>query len=161
MRVLVTGGAGFIGSHIVDAYVDAGHEVVVIDNLSTGRRENVNKDARFVLCDIRDKTVKEVFGDHKFDLVNHQAAQMDASARVHIARLPARLEHLVGCSAGTGVRREGEEHQLVAALGDRLDHRLASEDAAVCAALANTDNGRGLLSELAHSLLEGDVLTLE
>ncbi|MGB9578450.1 MAG: NAD-dependent epimerase/dehydratase family protein, partial [Halothiobacillaceae bacterium] len=47
MRILVTGGAGFIGSHVVDAYIAEGHEVTVVDNLSTGRRENINPKARF------------------------------------------------------------------------------------------------------------------
>lgn len=52
MKILVTGGAGFIASHIVDAYVNDGHDVVVIDNLSTGRKENINPKARFYQCDI-------------------------------------------------------------------------------------------------------------
>ena len=54
MKILVTGGAGFIGSHVVDGYVAAGHEVVVVDDLSTGKRENLNPRARFVQADILD-----------------------------------------------------------------------------------------------------------
>jgi UDP-glucose 4-epimerase len=83
MRILVTGGAGFIGSHITDAYVAAGHEVTVIDNLSTGRRANVTANARFVEADIRDKdAVRRLCAEGRFDVVNHQAAQMDVRRSV-------------------------------------------------------------------------------
>jgi len=56
MRILVTGGAGFIGSHVVDAYIEAGHDVSVVDNLVTGKREQVNPKARFYKVDIRDRS---------------------------------------------------------------------------------------------------------
>lgn len=82
MKILVTGGAGFIGSHIADAYIKAGHDVVIIDNLSTGREKNVNPKATFVKMDIRDKKVADVFKKHQFDIVNHQAAQMDVRLSV-------------------------------------------------------------------------------
>ncbi len=82
MKILVTGGAGFIGSHISDAYINAGHGVVIIDNLSTGREKNVNPKATFLKMDIRDKAVAEVFKEHQFDVVNHQAAQMDVRLSV-------------------------------------------------------------------------------
>ena len=55
MKVLVTGGAGFIGSHIVDGLVEAGHEVIIIDNLSSGKRENINNKAKFYHIDIQDQ----------------------------------------------------------------------------------------------------------
>jgi UDP-glucose 4-epimerase len=77
MKILLTGGAGFIGSHVADAYIKAGHKVVILDNLSTGKRENINSDAKFYLCDVRQKELMEkVFKKEKFDLVNHHAAQM-------------------------------------------------------------------------------------
>lgn len=83
MKILVTGGAGFIGSHIVDAYVQLGHDVTVVDNLSTGQRENLNPKSRFVELDIRDAhKVAEVFGTTHFDFVNHHAAQMDVRRSV-------------------------------------------------------------------------------
>lgn len=82
MKILVTGGAGFIGSHIVDAYIAAGHNVVVMDNFSTGRMENVNRGAKVLRMDIRDAQVAEVFQQHRFDVVNHQAAQMDVRKSV-------------------------------------------------------------------------------
>ena len=75
MKVLVTGGAGFIGSHVVDAYVEAGHEVVVVDDLSHGKRENVPPHLQFYRLDIRDKTqLRLLFQLEGFDVVVHQAA---------------------------------------------------------------------------------------
>jgi UDP-glucose 4-epimerase len=74
-KILVTGGAGFIGSHVVDAFVDAGHDVVVIDNLVTGRRENVNPKATFYKVDIREQDeVEKVFAAERPDVISHQAA---------------------------------------------------------------------------------------
>jgi UDP-glucose 4-epimerase len=76
MKVLVTGGAGFIGSHVADALLTAGHEVVVLDDLSTGRRVNVPDRASFVQGDIRDvAVVGKLFSEVKPDVVTHQAAQ--------------------------------------------------------------------------------------
>jgi len=82
MKILVTGGAGFIGSNVVDAYLAAGHEVVVMDNLFSGKWENINPAARFYLMDIRSAEVHEVFAREKFDIVNHHAAQMSVPASV-------------------------------------------------------------------------------
>ncbi len=82
MKILVTGGAGFIGSHIVDAYVNAGHSVVVIDDLSMGVRENVNPKAKFYQSDIRDKSIADIFETERPDVVNHHAAQMDVRKSV-------------------------------------------------------------------------------
>ncbi|WP_459841340.1 SDR family oxidoreductase [Halanaerocella petrolearia] len=75
-KVLVTGGAGFIGSHIVDQLIDRGDKVIVLDNLSTGKKENLNKKAEFHKLDIRDD-LTEVFEQYNIDYVIHQAAQID------------------------------------------------------------------------------------
>jgi UDP-glucose 4-epimerase len=78
MRILVTGGAGFIGSHVVDAYRGLGHEVAVIDNLARGSERNLNPDARLFRGDIRDRDfVAAVFSGFKPEVLNHHAAQMD------------------------------------------------------------------------------------
>jgi len=77
MRILVTGGAGFIGSHVVDRYVGAGHDVIVVDNLVSGRRENVNPKAKFYELDIRGEGLADVFERERPEVVNHHAAQMD------------------------------------------------------------------------------------
>lgn len=76
MKILITGGAGFIGSHITDAAIDAGMEVVIIDNLFTGKRENLNPHAKFYLADIRHKDIADIFADEKPDVVCHHAAQV-------------------------------------------------------------------------------------
>ena len=75
MNILVTGGAGFIGSHIVDAYLSAGHSVVAVDNLSTGSTSNVNAAATFIQGDIESMDLHSLFQKYRFDLVNHQAAR--------------------------------------------------------------------------------------
>lgn len=77
MRILVTGGAGFIGSHIVDRYINEGNEVIIIDDLSTGKKENINPQARFHHIDIRDKGMEAIFEKERPEIVNHHAAQMD------------------------------------------------------------------------------------
>jgi UDP-glucose 4-epimerase len=82
MKILVTGGAGFIGSHIVDAYLERGHEVVVVDDLSSGRKQNLNPKAQFYELKIQDTKVGELFAKHRFDVVNHHAAQMDVRRSV-------------------------------------------------------------------------------
>jgi len=76
MKILVTGGAGFIGSNVVDAYVQAGHEVLVVDNLSTGQRSNVNPEARFYQLDIRSREIDELIRRERPDVLNHHAAQI-------------------------------------------------------------------------------------
>jgi len=77
MRILLTGGAGFIGSHVADLYIKEGHEVLIIDNLSSGRVENINKNAEFEEVDIRDyDALLKVFNRFKPDIVNHHAAQI-------------------------------------------------------------------------------------
>ncbi len=82
MNILVTGGAGFIGSHIADACLDAGHRVIIVDNLSTGRIENVNPRAMFHNVDIRAKEMEKIFTGERIEVVVHQAAQMDVRKSV-------------------------------------------------------------------------------
>lgn len=77
MKILITGGAGFIGSHVVDALVEEGHSVVVVDNLSTGKKEHVNPEAKFYRADLRSPELKEIVQSEKPDLINHHAAHVD------------------------------------------------------------------------------------
>jgi UDP-glucose 4-epimerase len=81
-RTLVTGGAGFIGSHIVDALVDRGHGVLVIDNLVRGKRENVNPAAELVELDVRDERAAELVRGFGPEVIFHHAAQMDVRKSV-------------------------------------------------------------------------------
>ena len=81
--VLVTGGAGFIGSHIVDLIIESNYETVIVDDLSSGREENINKKARFYKLNINDqKRLVEVFKQEKPDYVCHNAAQISVSFSV-------------------------------------------------------------------------------
>jgi len=82
MKILVTGGAGFIGSHVVDQYIKNGHQVVVVDDLSTGRRSNLNPAAKFYHLDIRSPELRDVFEAERPEIVNHHAAQMDVRRSV-------------------------------------------------------------------------------
>jgi UDP-glucose 4-epimerase len=82
MNILVTGGCGFIGSHIVDAYLDQGHEVTVIDNLSTGSLDNLSPKAVFVQADISTPDIEAKLQNQHFDVINHHAAQINVRTSV-------------------------------------------------------------------------------
>ena len=82
MKILVTGGAGFIGSHVADAFIEEGHDVVILDDLSTGFGKNINPKAKFVKLNICDKEIADIFKQERFDVVNHHAAQMDVRRSV-------------------------------------------------------------------------------
>jgi len=74
-KIIVTGGAGFIGSHIVDRYIELGHEVIAVDNLATGYAENVNPDARFYELDVRSTEFAQLILSERPEVINHHAAQ--------------------------------------------------------------------------------------
>lgn len=83
MKIIVTGGAGFIASHIVDAYIKDGHEVAIIDDLSSGKREFINPKAKFYKADIRkNEEIETIFKAERPDVVNHHAAQISVSSSV-------------------------------------------------------------------------------
>lgn len=82
MKILVTGGAGFIGSHVVELLIGAGHDVAIVDDLSTGRQSNLNPKARFYQVDIRSPQMREVFEQERPEVVDHHAAQMDVRKSV-------------------------------------------------------------------------------
>ena len=90
MKVLVTGGAGFIGSHIVEKFVEKGHEVVVVDNLSSGTLDNIKglSNVKFYKQDIRDKNLIDIFKMEKPDIVYNEAAQISVVLlKIHIMML--------------------------------------------------------------------------
>ncbi|MGD9764782.1 MAG: NAD-dependent epimerase/dehydratase family protein [Candidatus Binatia bacterium] len=111
MRILVTGGAGFIGSHVVDAYVGAGHDVAVLDDLSTGHAEHVDSRARFHRVDLRDRgAVAAVLAGERPEVVSHHAAQMDVRRSVLDPVFDAQVNligflNLLEEARGRGLRR--------------------------------------------------------
>ncbi len=94
MKVLVTGGAGFIGSHVVDAYVAAGADVVVVDNFTTGHREYVHPRARCYELDICSPELQEVIARERPEVVNHHAAQASVPVSVREPRRDAEINIL-------------------------------------------------------------------
>ena len=111
MRIIVTGGAGFIGSHLVDTYLAAGHEVAVLDNFSHGRRENLNLGARLYELDLRDAAaVRGALSDFRPEVVNHHAAQASVAVSVREPILDAQnnvlgMINLLEAARECGVRR--------------------------------------------------------
>jgi UDP-glucose 4-epimerase len=110
MKVLVTGGAGFIGSHVADRLIAGGHEVVVVDNLSTGMRENVNPKARFYELDLVNPSLREVFEKERPEAVNHHAAHANVTRSMRDPALDATSNvlgslNLYECARACGVRK--------------------------------------------------------
>jgi len=117
MKVLVTGGAGFIGSHVVDACVAAGHDVLVVDNLCTGKRENLNPKARFHELDILDAKTADLIRDERPDVLNHHAAQMDVRRSVADPLFDARTNVLGTISLLEASRQAGVKKVLFVSSG--------------------------------------------
>lgn len=110
MRILVTGGAGFIGSHLAEAYLAAGHDVAVVDNLATGRRSNVPREAKLYEVDLHARELERIFKEFAPEVVNHHAAQ--ASVKVGNADPVHDLEvngggtaRLIQLAVANGVRK--------------------------------------------------------
>jgi UDP-glucose 4-epimerase len=117
VKVLVTGGAGFIGSHVVDAYLAAGHAVVVVDDLSTGHRENLPAGVRFHQLDILDPRLAEVVADERPDVVNHHAAQIDVRRSVADPLFDARVNILGTIALLDAARRASVRKMLFVSSG--------------------------------------------
>jgi UDP-glucose 4-epimerase len=95
MKILVTGGAGFIASHVSEGYLRAGHEVVIVDDLSTGKRENLPPNSRFYEQDITDlAAIERILRDEHPDVINHHAAQMDVRRSVREPLFDAKVNIL-------------------------------------------------------------------
>jgi UDP-glucose 4-epimerase len=108
MRILVTGGAGFIGSHVADRYLRDGHEVVIVDNLETGSRRNLPPAAAFRELDIRDRAgIEALLAGQRFDVVNHHAAQMDVRRSVREPLYDADVNILGSLNLIDAARRHG------------------------------------------------------
>jgi UDP-glucose 4-epimerase len=121
MRVLVTGGAGFIGSNIADALIEKGHSVVIVDNLSSGNIKNINKKAGFYKVDIADKKrIPEIFKREKIDVVIHHAAQIDVRKSVADPAFDAGVNVLGTLNLLEAARQNGIKKVIFASSGGTI-----------------------------------------
>lgn len=107
-KAIVTGGAGFIGSNLVDALIKEGHQVTIIDDLSTGRKENLNPQAKFHQVDIRSVVVDKIFQEEKPDYLFHLAAQMNVRASVEDPKFDAD----VNIRGGINLLQSAKKHNV-------------------------------------------------
>ena len=131
MRVCVTGGAGFIGSHLVDRLIALGHTVLVIDNLTTGVREFVNPKAVFIEMDVRDANIESIFADFKHQVVFHEAAQTMVPASMENPKMDCDVNLLGLVNILEASRKHKVEHFLMpssAAVYGDLDTLPLTED---------------------------------
>ncbi|MCS6966102.1 MAG: NAD-dependent epimerase/dehydratase family protein [Candidatus Kapabacteria bacterium] len=117
MRIAVTGGAGFIGSHVAEAYLRAGHEVVVVDNLSTGCRANVPQGAELQVMDIADPALVEFLIEQRIEIVNHHAAQVSVHLSIQDPLRDAQYNVLGSLNVYEAARRAGVRRIIVASSG--------------------------------------------
>lgn len=120
MNCLVTGGAGFIGSNLADALLERGDSVAVIDNLSTGRKENVPQKARFYHNDISEPVIDKIFERERFDFVFHLAAQMDVRKSVEDPANDARINILGGINLLTSAVRHNVKRFIFSSTGGAI-----------------------------------------
>jgi UDP-glucose 4-epimerase len=121
MKILVTGGAGFIASHVSDAYINAGHEVVIVDNLSTGKTEFVHEKAKFIEADITDKeTIQRIIHEEKPDVINHHAAHIQVGYSVENPQFDAENNVIGLLNVMEAAREAGVKKVIMAATGGAM-----------------------------------------
>src|ERR1044071_7318766 len=129
-RVLLTGGAGFIGSHVADGYIEAGYDVTILDNLSSGRKANLPRKATFVEGDIGSPEARKLAATGGFTILNHHAAQIDVRVSVSDPARDAQINILGLLNLLEGAREGGVKRVVFASSGgvvygesDRLPHK--------------------------------------
>jgi UDP-glucose 4-epimerase len=120
MKILVTGGAGFIGSAVADAYLSAGHEVVIVDDLSSGAEDNVSPRARWYRVDVRTPELDDVFATERPDVVNHHAAQVSVKRSVDDPAHDASVNVLGSLGVLEAARRHGTRRVIFASTGGAI-----------------------------------------
>lgn len=120
MKVMVTGGAGFIGSHLVDRLIQDGHEAVVVDNLSTGKRKHVNRAARLYKLDVQSPRLERVFRKERPSVLMHLAAQMDVRRSVEDPIFDARSNILGTINVLEQAVRHGSRKVVFASSGGAI-----------------------------------------
>ena len=126
MRILITGGAGFIGSHVADAFLAAGHDVGVLDDLSSGLTENLDPRVRFWQMDIRESAVDRLLAEFRPELISHHAAQMSVGVSVREPRRDADINILGALNLLEAAVRHGVRRVVFASTGGAMygDHAL-------------------------------------
>jgi len=117
MRIIVTGGAGFIGSHIADAYAEAGHDVTILDDLSSGKLENLPAGTRFERVDVRSEEAARVIKEVRPEVISHHAAQMNVRVSVDDPRLDADINVLGFLNVLEAAHAAGTKRVLFASSG--------------------------------------------
>ncbi len=120
MNILVTGGAGFIGSNAADAFIKEGHNVIILDDFSSGKQENVNPKAKVYKMDIQDPAVENIFRDEKIDVMSHFAAQMDVRRSVADPKFDASVNVLGFLNLMEFGRRYGLKKVLFSSTGGAI-----------------------------------------
>ena len=120
MRILVTGGAGFIGSTVVDACIEAGHQVIVVDDLSSGARANLNLTARWYQVDVRTDDIERVIEAERPDVVNHHAAQVSVRRSVDAPGADASINVLGSLRVLEAARKHGVRRVIFASTGGAI-----------------------------------------
>jgi len=120
MKILITGGAGFIGSHLVDALIQERHRVIVIDNLSTGLKQNLNPKAKFYKIDICSRQIKNIFKKEKPEVVFHLAAQIDVRKSIENPVLDTKINVLGGLNILDYARQCGVKKFIFSSSGGAI-----------------------------------------
>lgn len=120
MRILVTGGAGFIGSHVAEQLLHEGHDVAIVDDLSTGHRHNVPAGATFYECDIRDPALHNALDEFRPDVISHHAAQMSVRISIDEPRRDASINLEGSINLLEGAREYGVRKVIYASTGGAL-----------------------------------------
>ncbi len=119
-KVLVTGGAGFIGSNVADAFINEGHSVIILDDFSIGKQENVNPKAKVYKMDIQDPAVENIFRDERIDVMCHHAAQMDVRRSVADPKFDASVNVLGFLNLMESGRKHGLKKVLFSSTGGAI-----------------------------------------
>jgi UDP-glucose 4-epimerase len=120
MRILITGGAGFIGSNLADAFIDAGHDVAIVDDLSSGSADNVRHGARWYRVDVRTPELDAVFAEERPEVVCHHAAQVSVRRSVEAPQVDAEVNVLGSLNVFEAARRHGTRRVVFASTGGAI-----------------------------------------